>query len=77
MLFLQSQSNPTNMPKICRNSIKLLVLVMPKLCQIAEIAEMPKLFRHFSIVSAILAILEFRHFGNFGINKGVLTFGTG
>ena len=42
------------MTKICRNSIKILVLLMPKLCQnaeTAETAEMPKQFQ------------QFRHFG--------------
>ena len=65
------------MTKICRNSIKILVLLMPKLCQnaeTAETAEMPKC-RNAETVSAVSAVSAFRHFSisalcmSFGVSR--------
>ena len=53
------------MTKICRNSIKILVLLMPKLCQnaeTAETAEMPKCRNSFGSFGSF-GISAFRRFG--------------
>jgi hypothetical protein len=51
--------------KLCQNSYKILVSVMPKLCQNAK------------TVLAVLAVLAFRCFGSFGTMYRVSTFGIG